>query len=164
MPEIWSISCVLKALKQTYNHIARAKHFATQYMVFSSHLIANSQFQKPVRCSHLKLADPSLALSQKQLAAVCKPAPFLWTITQVTTYLKGLLRAISLFVLFSQMSLIHWPIFECSYVCCPRVSSTHSLRMVLIWSLSKAVSSLKSIFLHALGYCIENFQTPPAST
>lgn len=59
--------------------------------------------------SYLNVADPSFELSQKQLLAVCKPAPFLCMMTAVTTYLKGLPNPTSFFVLRSQISEIHWP-------------------------------------------------------
>ena len=39
---------------------------------------------------HLYEAEPSLALSQKQLLTVCSPAPFRCMMTHVTTYLNGL--------------------------------------------------------------------------
>ena len=40
--------------------------------------------------AHLYEAEPSLALSQKQLLTVCSPAPLRCIMTHVTTYLKGL--------------------------------------------------------------------------
>ena len=46
-----------------------------------------------VALSHLTLQLPSLRVSQKQVLAVCSPAPFFCMMIHVTTYLNGLLAA-----------------------------------------------------------------------
>lgn len=56
--------------------MAKPKTLMTQYMVLFSHLTVQL---------------PSVALSQKQVLAVCRPAPFFCMMIQVTMYLKGLL-------------------------------------------------------------------------
>ena len=79
--------------------------------------------------SHRTVRLPSVSLSQKHDAAVCRPAPFLCMMTHVTTYLNGLFRPARRFTHVSTTSFVHWPTNACLYGAFASTASMDSLTM-----------------------------------